>query len=287
MRTGPLLMIAATLVLTVMSGAVKVARLEMSTLDLVFWRGVVAIPLAWALAYRGGFRIVNVRMFGARLGFGLAAMLCFFTALKGLPLADTNLITKVQPVLIALLAPWVLGSGERSSWKLWGMLMLGLVGCTVLLAPNVAMGSFWGLWALAAAVLSAGAHIMLRGLKDEHSEAVVFWFQLGVMVLSGILLLFLEGNITVPPAHLWPWVIAVGSLATVGQLLMTHAYARDTASVIATSRFIGPLWGIIGDVLFFDGWPTMTVWLGGLLVVSSGVLVTLGIDKPKSTAQQS
>ena len=64
MRTGPLLMIAATLVLTIMSGAVKVARVEMEVLDLVFWRGVIAVPLALAVARRGTLRIEHRRVFG-------------------------------------------------------------------------------------------------------------------------------------------------------------------------------------------------------------------------------
>ena len=279
MRTGPMLMIAATLLLTMMSGSVKMARIEMSTLDLVFWRGTVAVPLAFALAWRGGLRLGHRRMFAVRLSLGFGAMLCFFTALKGLPLADATLITKVQPMLIALLAPLVLGAGERTSWRLWGLLSLGLMGCVVLLAPKVAMGSYWGLWAFGAAVLSAGAHIALRGLKDESAGAVVFYLQVGVTVLSGACLFAFFDGPTWPSPAMWPWILSVGVLATLGQLLMTMAYARDTASVIATSRYVGPVWGIIGDVLFFDGWPTLTVWIGGALVVSSGLMLVFGVDK--------
>ena len=102
MNRGPLLMIVATLVLTCMSGAVKVARAELDTLDIVVWRSVIAIPLAWWWARGASLRIEKKGLLGIRIGLGFVAMLCFFTALKGLPLADTNMITKLQPVLIAL-----------------------------------------------------------------------------------------------------------------------------------------------------------------------------------------
>jgi drug/metabolite transporter (DMT)-like permease len=279
MRTGPLLMIAATLVLTAMSGAVKIARVDMSTLDLVFWRGVVSVPAAWLMARSGGLQLHNRRAFGFRLGFGFLAMMCFFTALKGLPLADTNCITKIQPVLIGLLAPVVLGSGERSSLKLWLFMGVGATGTAVLLAPGLAVGSVWGLWALGAAVLSAAAHLALRALKDDASGAVVFWFQLGVMGLSGLWVLLRGEGLSLPPAHIWPAVVAVGLLATAGQLLMTHAYARDTATSIAAVRFVGPIWGVAGDVLFFGGWPAPHVWAGGALVVGAGIAVTLSPTK--------
>lgn len=281
MRTGPLLMIAATLVLTCMSGAVKIARVEMSALDLVFWRGVIAVPFAFLLARSGGLRIRQHKMFGARLGLGFIAMMCFFTALKGLPLADTNCITKIQPVLIALGAPMFLGSKERAGMRIWMLMGVGLVGTIILLAPDLAIGSVWGLWAVGAAVFSAGAHIALRGLKSEPSGAVVFWFQVGVMCLAGMWVLLRGEGLPLPSAQVWPAVIGVGVLATIGQLLMTHAYARDSASNIATVRFIGPIWGIAGDVLFFAGWPALHVWLGGALVVGAGLVATL---KPQATA---
>jgi len=265
-----------------MSGAVKIARVELDTLDLIFWRGVIAVPVAWMMT-RTRTRTISIKnrkAFGYRLGLGFAAMICFFTALKGLPLADTNCITKVQPVLIALLAPAVLGSGERAGARLWVLMGIGALGTVVLLAPDLAAGSIWGLWALGAAVLSAGAHTALRALKDDSSAAVVFWFQAGVMILAGAWIFLRGDGLSVPSAGIWPAVLAVGLLATAGQLLMTYAYAKDTASSIAAVRFIGPVWGIAGDVLFFGGWPAMHVWIGGAIVVGAGLAVTL---QPKTT----
>lgn len=268
-------MIAATLVLTCMSGAVKVARAELDTLDIVVWRSVVAIPFAWWWARGVSLRVAKKGVLGIRIALGFTAMLCFFTALKGLPLADTTMITKLQPVLIALGAPLFLGRSERSDPKLWGLLIVGLVGTSILVAPDAMTGSVWGLWALASSVFSAGAHIALRGLKDEHSGVVVFWLQLAVFVLGLALLLATKGTVQVPAVHLWPALAGVGLFATAGQILMTKAYAADAASRVAAVRFIGPVWGVAGDVLFFGGWPQTHVWLGGALVVSAGLAVTI------------
>ena len=275
MRRGPLLMIAATLALTCMSATVKVARAELDTLDIVVWRSLVAIPFSWWWVRGASLRIERTGMLGIRIGLGFAAMLCFFTALKGLPLADTALITKLQPVLIALGAPLVLGRKERSDPRLWGLLLAGLAGTVILVAPGALSGSVWGLWALASSVFSAGAHIALRGLKNEHSGVVVFWLQVSVCVMAVALVMATKGGPTLPPAGLWPVLVGVGLFATAGQLLMTHAYAADAAGRVAAVRFVGPVWGVAGDVLLFGGWPAMHVWIGGCVVVGAGLLVTV------------
>ena len=275
MSRGPLLMILATLVLTCMSGAVKIARVELDTLDIVVWRSVFAIPFAWWWARGTSYRIKRKGTLAIRIVLGFSAMLCFFTALKGLPLADTNMVTKLQPVLIALGAPLFLGRSEKADPTLWLLLMVGLVGTAILIAPDLHTGSVWGLWAVASSVFSAGAHIALRGLKDEHSGVVVFWLQIAVFLMALMLVLLIKGGISIPGSHLWPALAGVGLFATAGQILMTKAYAAAKASRVAAVRFVGPIWGIAGDVLFFGGWPDAHVWIGGLIVVSAGLAVTL------------
>jgi drug/metabolite transporter (DMT)-like permease len=128
---------------------------------------------------------------------------------------------------------------------------------------------------LASSVFSAGAHIALRGLKAERSEAVVFWLQIAFFLIALGLVLSINGGVTVPSARIWPALVGVGLFAAAGQLLMTRAYALDTASRVATVRFVGPVWGILLDVLFFGGWPALHVWIGGAIVVSAGLAVTI------------
>ena len=128
---------------------------------------------------------------------------------------------------------------------------------------------------MASSVFSAGAHIALRGLKDEHSGVVVFWLQIAVFSMALVLLVATKGAVKLPAMHLWPALAGVGLFATAGQILMTKAYAADAASRVAAVRFIGPVWGVAGDVLFFGGWPQAHVWFGGILVVSAGLAVTM------------
>ena len=51
LRRGPLLMILAGLCFTLMLACVKVLRAELSALEVVFWRGAAAAPLAGLAAW--------------------------------------------------------------------------------------------------------------------------------------------------------------------------------------------------------------------------------------------
>ncbi len=270
-RRGPLYMVFATLAFTVMVGLVKVARDEMSALELVCWRGATSICLTFFLARRVGFAVRRPVLMLSRVLFGFGAMACFFTAAKGLALADLALLSKLQPILVALLAPLVLGAGERGGWALAVALVLGVSGTVLLLMPELAVGSSFAWWALAGTALSAGAHLSVRALSADHRpETVVFWFQVGGSLLAALLLLGTMGRIPLPPTHLWPHVIGCGAAATVGQILMTRAYAADPAPLVAAAAYVGPLWALGGDLLVFGIVPDGSMLVGGALVLTAG-----------------
>ncbi len=274
MRKGVLLMMAAALALTVMIGFVKVARAELTAMEVMFWRGLISVPLAFLVALRGGgIGLNNRRVFAVRAALGTTAMFCFFSATKELPLADLSLLYKLQPILVALIAPLVLGDSERSGWRLWLVLTAGVTGCAILLAPQAAVDLTPGLWALGATVFSAGAHVCVRVLgKTDRPAVVVMWFQL-VMTLCalGVTLISTGGTLPRAPTHLWPVLLGCGVCATVGQLLMTTAYSIERAPTVAAAAYVGPLWALIGDVVFFELVPGLNALAGGVIIVGAGL----------------
>jgi drug/metabolite transporter (DMT)-like permease len=108
-------MTAAGLVFTVMFALVKATRAQLGAFDVVFWRGLAAGVVAYALALHGAGSISVQRraLLAVRTLFGFAAMSCSFAAAKELGVGDLLLIAKMQPLLIAILAPALLGEGER------------------------------------------------------------------------------------------------------------------------------------------------------------------------------
>lgn len=275
LRAGPLLMVVAGLMFTLMVSLVKVARAELSAMDVVFWRGAAAMPAIFVLAWGYPWRPRNVPWLAARSALGLFAMIFYFYAAFGLAVTDQTLLGHLQPMVIAALAPFVLGRGEGTDLAGWALIGLGLVGSAILIAPELQIGSVYGLASLAATGFSALAHLALRRLtRTDEPAVIVLWFQGFVTVASGLYLVA-TGTFVVPPVHLWLPLAGVGVLAVVGQVLMTHAYRLDRASVVATAAYASPIWAVAVDVLAWGVLPSWTSFLGGAIVIAAGIALVV------------
>ena len=272
-RSGPILMFCAQVAFTVMVVFVKIARQEMSTFEVAFWRSIVAIPLLMVMYRNVSWMIQDKKTIILRIGFGFGALCSFFTAAKGLYIADLSLISKIQPILVALLAPLILGGSERASKQLWGLMGIAMVGCIILLAPSLEVGSKYGLFAVLAAIFSANAHVLLRRMRGEHSGIIVMWFQTGSGILAFVACMLTLGEVPIPPKHLWLPLAGVGLTATIGQLFMTLAYKRTKAATVAIASYAGPLVAVAADVIAFGQFPSWNVYLGGSIVVFAGILL--------------
>jgi drug/metabolite transporter (DMT)-like permease len=280
-RRGPLYMTAAGLVFTVMFALVKATRDQLGAFDLVFWRGLTAGVVAYALARHGAgsIRVQHRMLLVVRTALGFAAMSCSFAAAKGLGVGDLLLIGKMQPLLIAILAPVLLGEGERAGLWIWLMLVAGLVGGVMLIAPDLALGSVYGVLAVLGAVFAAGAKLGVRAIvREDDPRVAVFYFQAGAMVLAVAALLVTEGRWpALPPAGLWPHIAGIGVTAAVGQVLMTQAYYHDNAATVAAATYTAPIWGVLVDIAVFAAVPDWNVLGGGLLILGAGLVLVLDL----------
>jgi drug/metabolite transporter (DMT)-like permease len=270
-------MIVAQLFFTLMIVLVKIARAELSGFEIALWRGVGSIPLLLLFCRGNSWNIAQKEVLLLRILFGFAALSSFYIAAKSLTVADLAMIVKIMPILVALSAPFVLGAEERPEHSLWWVMFLALCGCALLLAPSFELGVTGGLWALSAALFSSMAHLALRALKNESPWAVVLWFQLGVVVLALGSVLLHKGFIPIPPARLWLHLLGVGVFAALGQLCMTAAYGKSKASTVAAASYVGPVWAVAADALFFSFAPTWNLWVGGAILIFSGLWLSLKV----------
>lgn len=280
-------MLLATLSFSLLFSAAKVAGSELSVFEIMLWRGLIATPIIVLMVRRRGFYVHAKGFMLARVVFGFAAMASYFFAVRSLNMADFSMISRLQPLLVAIVAPWVLGASEKPSARIWIALGLGLLGVAVIAGPDLQVGNIGGLMAMVGALCAAFGHVMLRALgRTDHPTVVVFWFQLGLIPLGFLLQVLTTGALPHwPSMAVMPALLLAGVMAVAGQFFLTLAYRYEKVTVAATAAYAGPIWAMLIDLGYFGVAPHLGFWLGGPLVVAAGgVLIA---EARKETPQPS
>ena len=236
-------------------------------------RSALALIIAGSLAYFDKTPLVFFRpkTLWIRSLAGSLSVLCNFYALSRLPVADALTLTNMFPLWIAALSwPLLKRMPGRSVWL---GILCGMLGVFVMQQPYLAEGNTGTLSAVTGSFTSAVALIGLHRLKHIAANAVVVHFST-VSVLMLLTMLFL-----IPPEATanWPlrmnWSMAglllgVGVFATIGQLLLTRAFAAGAparVSVVGLSQ--------VGFAMIFD----MAIWQREFALHSvAGILLVMG-----------
>lgn len=285
-RLGLLWMLLATTSFVGMAAFVKLLREDgLTTSEVMFWR--VAPGLIWVsieLHLRGQRLWPKMpRTILLRSLAGLGAMTGYFYALRFLTLIENAVLHLLQPVFVAVLSPMILGERLQRSALL--ALVLALIGALVVIRPDLAWRANIPMLpmiaGIAAALSSALAHILVRKATARDSpELVVFWFTvvIGVSALfmglaRGELITGLPDGLELGEAT---WKIAgMAGLGLAGQLLMTRAYGRAAAPVVAIVAYASIPLSIVLD-LAWGVRPGLDDALGSLLMVVAGAVLVRG-----------
>lgn len=286
-RLGLLWMLLATVCFVCMAGFVKTLREDgLATTEVMFWRMVPG--LAWVLVelrLRGqSLRPKAPRPVLLRSLAGLGAMAGYFYALRALTMIENAVLHLLQPVFVAVLAPLILDERLRRS-ALFALAM-AMVGALIVIRPDQAWRAQLPLWPMlagaSAALLSALAHIMVRRATSKDTpELVVFWFTVFASVAAlitglarGEFLAGLPDGLELGPAV--AKIAGMASFGLAGQLLMTRAYGRTAAPVVAIVAYASIPASIVVDLLVWGVRPGLGEALGSLLMILAGAVLVRG-----------
>jgi len=269
-----------------MATAVKLMATDLPEPELVFWRAVFSLPvlIAVVLRARRGWIVGARGTILLRSLFGFAAMLLFFYGVGRLTLNEAQILIRIQPVWIALFAPFVVG--EKPGPRVWVCMTASLAGVGLVLGPSITTGilSLAGLAAFASSFFSAMAHLQLRKLgRTEHPDVVVLNFTALLLLFSGVLTLPVA---EMPQSGHWPLLVALGLCAMLGQVFMTNAYKAAAAPLVATIGYIAIPVAALLDWLIWRTTPSPWAVAGGALIIASGVALAYGAPRTPAGADR-
>ena len=269
---GALYMIGAGANFAIMIVIVRHVSAEQHPFEIAFFRNMfgLAFMLPWIMRTGWkGLRTKRFRLHLFRALIGLSAMLCFFTAISLIPVAEVTALTFTAPLFATIGAALVLG--EKVRLRRWTATAIGFVGTVVILRPGSAMLTPAALTALASAAFMAVAILTVKALsRTENPNAIVLYMGLLLTPLSLVGALFVW---TTPAPETWPWLVVMGLTATLGQLLMTRAFATAEASAVLPFDFARLIFVAIFGFLLFGERPDLWTWIGAAVIIAATVYI--------------
>lgn len=247
------------------------------TLFLVVWarylgQMVIVTPIAWHRGGRDFWRTQHLRTQLARSLCLLVATLCFFGALRFLPLAEASAITFLAPMFAIVLSMPVLG--EKPTRARWLAAIIGFVGIVILVRPGSAVFHPATALLVVAALANALYQLLTRRLPNDTPYTTLFYSALlGTAGLS-LLLPFadLPHEVT---ARDGMFLLLLGVLAGVGHWLLIGAFLAAPASLVAPFTYLQMIWATLYGYVVFGQLPDRLSAVGMAVIVASGVGLVL------------
>jgi drug/metabolite transporter (DMT)-like permease len=267
---GIVFLMLASFVFSLMALLIKLLgqRLHITQILLVRQIGMVLMVAPAILRnFPGSLRSTRPGLQLIRVLFALVAMLCGFTAVIHMPLADATAIFFAKSFFVTIFAVFFLS--ETVGVYRWSAVLIGFIGVMIMLQPGTDKFSIYGLASLAGAAGAAAVMILLRLLsRSDSANTIMAYGALGVgvvMILPGIY--FWQQ----PTTSEWLLLAAVAVVSYFGQKCNIFAYKYGEASLLASLDYVRLLWATLFGFLIFDQLPGMPTWFGAAIVVVAAI----------------
>ncbi|MFB8341837.1 DMT family transporter [Brucella cytisi] len=213
---------------------------------------------------------------GVLMGFG---GLCFFTAVKYMPLADAMAVFFAEPLILTLFSAIFLK--EKVGWRRFSAVGIGLIGTMIVIQPSFEIFGAVSLLPLATAVTFAIYLILNRKYGVKESPLVMqFYAGVGGWMLAGVAMIFGTaaglGDLSFGlPQGIQPWLLLLllGTIGTVSHLMVVQAFKLAPASMLAPFQYLEIVNAVLVGLIVFGDFPTPSKWSGIAIIVGSGFYV--------------
>ena len=267
---GTVLMLAAFVAFSVMSAAIKGIGEGVPLPQILVIRQVIMTMLLMPLFLPDIGGMLETKHLGLQFVRGmcsLGSMLCGFTALVHLPLADATALSFSQVLFVTIAAVLVLK--ETVGPRRWIATTVGFIGVLIMLRPGAEPLNPYALLALAGALFGAGITISVRMLAQREKTETILLYQ--AIVLMAALLPPAIQWWEMPTPQEWLLLVLIGTSGTAGQYLITKAFQVGEAAALAPLDFVRLLIAVAIGFFIFAEIPDLTTFLGGAVVVGATI----------------
>ncbi len=233
----------------------------------------VVMALWLLLAPGAGFRVAHPRFQMLRGTLLLVTSALIFLGLQHMPVPELTSINMLAPLLVTLLAAWLLR--ERVSRLRWLLVGGGLLGALIVIRPGSGVFGLAVLFPLAGAFTYAAFQVLTSRMSAlDNPYTTHFWTGLvGMLIVTPLLLWqappLLEAARAATVAQ-WTLLAGVAALGTCGHLMLILALGMaPTATLMPFIYTQIPIATAI-SWLVFGQLPDAIAWVGMAVIMACG-----------------
>ncbi len=246
LRSGTLCGILAAFFFTLMGFWVKLLEPHVSVPMILFFRfGISLLVLLPFLGkeYPTLFKIKNFWSFVIRTLLNLAAIGCFFQALKYSSFINVLVLVNTTPFFVPIVARFLFKS--KTHFTLWIGIGIGFMGVTFILHPNQELLHFSSTLAILSGILGAIGISLVRALSKVGSiRQILFYNFFLATIIAGIISIFSWAPITQEDFIV---LLGIGICGALYQLFSTLTYKKIPVRLSSSFMFLCILFGALLD----------------------------------------
>ncbi len=248
-------------------------------------QGVPVLQIVWARLFFGALltlpfalSIVGPRrlmpnmpvMHTVRAIFMIAATAFFFAALHYQSIAETLAIFFVQPLIVTMLSPLVLG--EKVGIRRWVAVMIGFVGTLIIIRPGFQELNPGVFLALASGTSLAVYLLLTRKIAGSAPAMVTTFYTslCGAFIMSAIVIFIWQP----PTPSQWAFFVLLSLIANGGHYLIIRAYDHAEASLLAPLAYTEMVMATLAGWYFFGDFPDLWTFAGVGVLIACAIYIS-------------
>lgn len=235
----------------------------------IFFLFAVAVigPAGFGAAFRSampGVQIVRAVALIFEIGI-------FILALGFLPLGDVHAVAAAAPLIVLVLASFMLR--ERVTFSIWMAVLVGMIGVFVVVRPGFrdltwhyaipVIGAFsWGLYQTL---------VRMVGRRDSANTTLAYTVAVGLVLTSLVGPFFWKW----PTLLGWGLLVLSGLLGAAAHLALIKAYEACSAPRLQPFGYTLVLWAVVVGAVGLGEFPDDWTLIGAGIVIAAGVFAWL------------
>jgi len=255
-------------------GPLFVRGIDADASVIIFWRVIIALPIAVGVAFAAGGRLTPGlvrRAVPTGICFALS-IIAGFSSFQKTSIVNATLIPALSPALVLIVASRMFGERRSRTEVVCAAIAFGGVALVVV-GSHASGGSVYGdLLAVANLLVFTGYFLLAKQIRADNVHS---WsFLAAIFVVTSIVVtpwsLVVTGG--VEPLHGSDWLLVLGLVllpGMVGHGFMTWAHHYVDVSVTSTLTLANPVVSIVGAWLLFSESLVVVQIVGAVIVLLS------------------